>query len=157
MPNLGMKKNICTISLCFIISMLCGCGIGILFFAKMELLTPSPITINTEWVSINPINPLEPIGSFSRILIDVSPLLKNTMDYKEMDKMFSGRIRGELTSIDGRIIKLNNFDLSPGSENAYIELYALNYIPDDTKYIKVRLKSEQNLFLVNVYWVNGSI
>ena len=57
-----------------------GLGLGkhlILFFSKMVLLTPSPITLSENWIEIIPEKPLIAITGGAAIYVDVSSITNN--------------------------------------------------------------------------------
>ncbi len=90
----------------------------LIFFLKTILLTPSPINISNEWVSIKPSEPLEAITGGAAIHIDITQFVK-PFQFDEVSKKFpNGGIEGKLIQQNGKEILL----ISKGSSVARVRL-----------------------------------
>jgi hypothetical protein len=127
----------------------------LIFFLETLLLTPTPIDINDEWISIKPNEPIAAITGGASIRIDVSKYIKS-MDFNEEIELFpNGSVEGRLIQKDGQEIMLTNDGKSHSKDSVMLIVSGINSIPTDVEFIEVKLKSKLLISSTMVYWKNG--
>jgi hypothetical protein len=127
----------------------------LIFFLKTILLTPSPINISNEWVSIKPSEPLEAITGGAAIHIDITQFVK-PFQFDEVSKKFpNGGIEGKLIQQNGKEILLISKGSSHGNNTVRLIVSGVTPVSTDTKFVEVKLKSKINIESSSIYWKNG--
>lgn len=127
----------------------------LLFFLETALLTPAPIDIGNEWVSISTAEPLQAITGGAAIYIDVTKYVK-PLDFEGVSKQYpDGTIEGKLVQKDGNIIPLLHSGSSHSNNEVRLIVSGTQSIPTSVDFIEVKLRSKLPLQSVKVYWKNG--
>ncbi len=127
----------------------------LIFFLKTILLTPSPIDISNEWISIKPNEPLEAITGGAAIHVDITQFVK-PFQFDEVSRKFpEGSIEGKLIQQNGKEVLLISKGSSHGKNSIRLIVSGVNSVPTDTKFVEVKLKSKVNIESTLIYWKNG--
>ena len=127
----------------------------LLFFLETVLLTPSPIDIGNEWVSIIPSENLEAITGGAAIYIDVTKYVK-PLDFDDASNKFpEGAVEGILIQKDGIETLLKHSGSSHSNTDVRLIISGTQPVKTDVEFIEVKLKSKVPLQSVKVYWRNG--
>jgi len=127
----------------------------LILFLETALITPVPITIDGEWVSIKPEKSLEAITGGAAIYIDVTKYLKPLEFGDESNRLADGIIEGKLIQKNGNEIALINTGESHSNESVRSIVSSSKPVPTDVEFVEVKLKSQSVFKNVNVYWKNG--
>jgi hypothetical protein len=127
----------------------------LLFFLKTTLLTPSPINIGDEWVSITPNEPIVAITGGAAIYIDVTHHLAQIETKIASDVFHDGSIKAKLIQKDGSELLLQNSGTSLGKDTIWLIITREASISTDVEYVEVQLKSSIPIEAAKVYWKNG--
>lgn len=126
-----------------------------LFFLKTVLITPTPIDIGNEWVTIKPSESLEAITGGAAIYIDVTKYAK-PLDFDGVGNKFPpGTVEGKLIHKDKTETQLISSGSSHSNTDVRLIVSSAQPVPTDAEFIEVKLKSKIPLQSVNVYWKNG--
>lgn len=126
-----------------------------MFFSKLILLTPDPISLSEEWTFIIPKEPISAITEGAAIRIDVSKYIIDKWSFEEVDSKFpNGSIKGELISDNGLIFEIENKHSAHNRDEVHLIIDSNKSVPTDVKFIKVALKSSKLIKDVKVYWRN---
>ncbi len=127
----------------------------LLFFLQTTLITPSPITIGDEWVTIKPSEPLVAITGGAAIHIDISQYIK-PFDFDGVSERFpDGIVEGKLIQKDGKEFELLSNGGSHSNDSVWLIVAGKNSVPTDVEFVEVKLKSNVTIESANVYWKNG--
>ena len=127
----------------------------LIFFLKTILLTPSPIDISNEWVSIKPSEPLEAIIGGTAIHIDITQFVKPFQLDEVLKKFPNVSIEGKLILQNGKEVLLISKGISHGNNTVRLIVSGVSSVPTDTKFVEVKLKSKSNIKSSSIYWKNG--
>jgi len=129
----------------------------LLFFLNTSLLTPVPIEIGGEWVTIKPGEPLEAITGGAAIYIDITNYVK-PMDFEEVSKIFpDGSVEGKLITNNGKEVLLSSVGSSHSNESVQLIVAGKGPVHTNVEYKEVMLKSLVPIKSTNVYWRNGKL
>ena len=127
----------------------------LIFFLETVLITPMPITIDSEWISIKPEKSLEAITGGASIYVDVTQYLEPLNFSDESNKLPDSLIEGKLIQKNGIEITITNSGESHSNDSVWSIVSSSNPIPTDVEFVEVKLKSHSVFENVNVYWKNG--
>ena len=128
----------------------------LLLFLETVLLTPAPVTIGDEWVTVNPQEPLEAITGGAAIYVEVTEHAKPLEIERARKEFPTGMIKGELETANGMTISLTNVGTSLSRHAVRLVVASDTPVPVGLEFTVVRLKSAIPLEGVDVYWKNGS-
>ncbi|NTW33511.1 MAG: hypothetical protein HGB12_12970 [Bacteroidetes bacterium] len=143
----------------------------ILFFSKVLLLTPEPVTISSEWFEINPQKTFSAItgGANIRIRIPVNDyrikkIIKEKETFEQLENIFPKE------SIEAYLYGENNYiahlsivgfavsDFNFKDEGSlHILLRPAFPIPTNVKFNRLKIKSNPEIENVKIYWENCSL
>ncbi len=127
----------------------------LIFFLETVLIAPTPITINSEWISIKPETSLEAITGGASVYVDVTQYLEPMNFSDKSNKLPDGIIEGKLIQKNGNEIALINTGESHSNDSVWSIVSSSKPIPTDVEFVEVKLKSQSVFKNVNVYWKNG--
>lgn len=132
----------------------------LIFLFKTILITPSPITLGSEWVVLKFEEPVKAITGGAAIYVDVSQYVEGSgfaaERFKAVDARFPpGVVEGELITVNGEPIFLKSSGASLGKDSVWLIVTSDGPLPVGVKFVEVRLRSKDPLEDINVYWKNG--
>ena len=132
----------------------------ILIFGGSTLLTPEPIDINTDILTIKPESSIEAITKGASINIDVSQYIyseKMTDGFKEIKEKFpQGCITATLISEKGVKVVLSKSSGRWGGSTKMLNLHAADGVPTNIEFNKIELLSCKEIQNTKVTWYNYS-
>ena len=131
----------------------------ILFFSKTVLLTPTPISIENEWIEINPSESFSAITGGAAIYLDVSNYIPNNLGLNEQfdavkGKFPDGSIRGVIIAENGKEFNIQNKGSSHAKHDVRLIMDYGAPMPTDIEYTKLMLESDIPMEGISVYWKN---
>lgn len=132
----------------------------ILIFGGSTLLTPEPIDINTNILTIEPKSSIEAITKGASLNIDVSQYIfsqKMTDGFNEIKEKFpQGCITATLISEQGEKVILDKSSGRWGGTKKMVNLHAANGVSTDIEFNKIELISCKEIKNTKVTWYNYS-
>lgn len=141
-----------------------------LLFAKMMLLTQSPVNINNDWIDIKLDKPISAITYGATVNVELATSRSFSNEIKAQENIFEylgklypdGIIEAVLTTKDNQSFRLTNTGFYTSgygkSENirVLIKLTGQPQIPTDKKFVSLKIRSQRKFEQVRVYWKNYS-
>ena len=132
----------------------------ILIFGGSTLLTPEPIDINTNLLTIKPDSSIEAITKGASLNIDVSQYIlseKMTDGFEEIKEKFpQGCITATLINEQGEKVVLNKSSGRWGGAKKMVNLHAANGVLTDIEFNTIELLSCKEIKNTKVTWYNYS-
>ena len=131
----------------------------ILFFSKTVLLTPTPISIDKEWIEIEAEKSFSAITGGAAIYLDVSAYIPKDYElieqFDEVKRIFpDNTVTGVMIAENGTEFKIQNKGSSHSKSDVRLIMDYGSSMPTDINFKKLKLKSNKELKGINVYWKN---
>ena len=131
------------------------------FLGGTTLLTPTPIEIGTEWVSLTPKKPLTAITSGATLYFDVTQALPSSINLVERleqgERLFpDGCAQAQLVTGAGQVVPLGRTGVAVSNTKTFLVLSADKGVPTDAEFFTVRVRADCRVGHTPVYWKNFS-
>ena len=129
--------------------------VKLLLFLETILLTPEPIHIGNDWISITPEHPIKAITGGAAIYIDVTKYIA-PFDWDTSSEHFQeGVVQGRLIKLDGSEITLANSGTSHDNDFVWLIVDSEAPLPTNVEFVHIKLRSTKPIESALVYWKNG--
>ena len=130
-----------------------------LFLGGTTLLTPTPIEVGVEWITVTPSQPLSAITPGATLYFEVTAILPSSINATarlvQGEKIFpKGCAQAQLISSSEEVVSLSSTGVAASSTQTFLLLSATPGVPTDTEFSTIRLRADCGIKNTLVYWRN---
>ena len=124
------------------------------WYPYLDQTVAGPTTITSEWMEIEPQEPLKVSRQIQKMALDVGPLKKNIGEDLETQLVTRAQVQIQLTGEDGLTYEVAHTSFLRAYSGEYLVQFSPEHLPKGQKYYKVRFRADNPIQCRRIFWRN---
>lgn len=124
------------------------------WYPYLDQTVAGPTTITSEWMEIEPQEPLKVNRQIQKMALDVGPLKRERGEDLETQLVSMAQVQIQLIGEDGLTYELDHRSFLRADSGEYLIQFSTDYLPEGQKYYKVRFRADNPVHYRRIFWRN---